>query len=85
MNPIDIIVYLAIIAIAFAMMYIPKKAEQKAIKKMQDELKQGDKVISYSGLSGIIEKIEEDRVTILLNPDKIKITLEKWAIAGKEE
>ena len=52
---------------------------------MQEELKKGDRVITYSGLSGKIEEILEDRVIINVNPDNIKLSIEKWAIAGIDD
>lgn len=57
----------------------------KELKSMQNELKKGDKVVTFSGLAGVIEKIEEDRVIISLYPDKVKISVEKWAIAGLDD
>ena len=52
---------------------------------MQEELKKGDKIITYSGLSGEIEEILEDRIIIIANPDKVKLSIEKWAIAGIDD
>lgn len=64
---------------------LPKKRQQKEIKKMQSELKKGDKVITYSGLSGTIDEIVEDRIILLAYPDNIKISIEKWAVAGIDD
>ena len=52
---------------------------------MQDELKKGDKIITYSGLSGTIEEILEDRIILSTNPDNVKISIEKWAVAGIDD
>ena len=64
---------------------LPRKKQEKEIKKMQDDLKKGDKVITYTGLSGTIEEILEDRVILNTNPEKIKLSIEKWAIAGLDD
>lgn len=67
------------------MSYSERKRQEKKIKKMQDELKKGDKIITYSGLSGIIEKIEEDRIILKTYPDNVKMSVEKWAVAGLDD
>ena len=72
-----IILVVILLIIYYASMY--------PLKKMQDELKKGDKIITFSGLSGTIEDIKEDRIILLLNPDKIKISIEKWAVSGLDD
>lgn len=81
----EYVLYIAIIVIAFVMVYFPRKRQEKVLKEMQDKLKQGDKILTFSGLSGTIESIENDKVVVLLNPDKVKVQIEKWAIAGLDE
>ena len=61
------------------------KKKAKELKIMQDNLKKGDKIITFSGLSGVIEKTEEDRIIISTNPDGIKFEIEKWAVAGLDD
>lgn len=81
----DLLFYLIIIGLIFCFVYLPKREQEKKLTKLQQELKQGDKVITYSGLSGSIESIDKDRIVLLLNPDQIRISIERWAIAGIEE
>ena len=64
---------------------MPRRKQAKEIKKMQDNLKKGDKIITYTGLSGKVEEVLEDRVIISSNPDKIKLSIEKWAVAGLDD
>lgn len=64
---------------------MPKRRQAKEIKKMQDGLKKGDKIITYTGLSGIIEEVLEDRIILSTNPDKVKLSIEKWAVAGIDD
>ena len=79
------IVLVVIIFLIYYMSYSERKRQEKKIKKMQDELKKGDKIITYSGLSGIIEKIEEDRIILKTYPDNVKMSVEKWAVAGLDD
>lgn len=79
------LVLVAIILVIYYASYYQKIKEQKEIKKMQDELKKGDKIITYSGLSGIIEKVEEDRIILKARPDDTLLSIEKWAVAGLDD
>lgn len=81
---ITIITILLILGLYYLTL-LPRKKQEKEIKKMQDDLKKGDKVITYTGLSGIIEEVLEDRIILKTNPDNIKLSIEKWAIAGLDD
>ena len=70
----QIIVTLVTVALLLLLYYLAtyeKKKQEKEIKKMQENLKEGDKIISYTGLTGIIKEVLDDRIIILLNPNKI--------------
>lgn len=81
---ITIITILLILGLYYLTL-LPRKKQEKEIKKMQDDLKKGDKVITYTGLSGVIEEILEDRIILKTNPDNVKLSIEKWAIAGLDD
>ncbi len=79
------IVVIIMILLIYYVSFAERKRQEKNIKKMQDELKKGDKVITYSGLSGVINTIEDDRIILETNPDKVKLSIEKWAVAGLDD
>lgn len=81
---ITIITILLILGLYYLTL-LPRKKQEKEIKKMQEDLKKGDKVITYTGLSGVIEEVLEDRIILKTNPDNIKLSIEKWAIAGLDD
>lgn len=81
---ITIITILLIIGLYYLTL-LPRKKQEKEIKKMQDELKKGDKVITYTGLSGTIEDLLEDRIILKTRPDNVKLSIEKWAVAGLDD
>ncbi len=81
---ITIITILLIIGLYYLTL-LPRKKQEKEIKKMQDELKKGDKVITYTGLSGTIEDVLEDRIILKTRPDNVKLSIEKWAVAGLDD
>ena len=69
----------------YYLLMLPRKKQAKEIEKMQKELKKGDKIITYTGLSGTIDEVLEDRIILITNPDKIKLSIEKWAGAGIDD
>lgn len=81
---ITIITILLILGLYYLTL-LPRKKQEKEIKKMQDDLKKGDKVITYTGLSGVIEEVLEDRIILKTNPDNVRLSIEKWAIAGLDD
>ena len=88
MSEKDILTTIVLVIMIFLIYYMSafeRKKQEKKIKKMQDELKKGDKIITYSGLAGVIDKIEEDRIILKTYPDNVKISVEKWAVAGLDD
>ena len=78
-------VTLVIILLIFWMADSQRKNQNKKIKQMQDDIKVDDKIITYSGISGKVVRIEDERVIIQLNPSNVEAAIEKWAIAGIDE
>ena len=85
MEYIKFIVCVIVILIIFYFVQIQNKNQNKRIKQLQDNLKIGDKIITYSGLTGTIVEVLEDRIIIELNPERNKVSIEKWAVAGLDD
>lgn len=85
MEYIKYTICIIIILITFYFAQLSNRMQNKSLRKMQNELKLNDNIITYSGLTGKIIEILEDRVVIETNPDKIKLSIEKWAVAGIDE
>lgn len=73
-----------ILIIYYASMW-PRKKQEKELIKMQDNLKKGDKIITFSGLAGVVDDVVDDRIIVKLYPKGNKISIEKWAIAGIDD
>lgn len=85
MEYIQFIVTIIIILVIFYIANYAKKKQDKELKKMQDELKEGDKIVTYSGMAGIVSKVLEDRIILKTYPNEIEISIEKWAVAGLDD
>ena len=78
MEYIQFIVTIIIILVIFYIANIQNKKQQTELKKMQSEIKKDDKIITYSGLSGIVSEVMEDRVILQVYPNMTEISIEKW-------
>lgn len=86
MEYIQFIVVIIIILVIFFFAESQRKKQEKEIKKMQSEIKVGDKIITYTGLSGEVKEIiEDDRIILKTNPNETELSIEKWAIAGLDD
>ena len=85
MEYIQFIVTIIIILIIFYISDLQRKRQDKEVKKMQSEIKKDDKIITYTGLSGIVSEVLEDRVILKTYPNMLEISIEKWAIAGIDD
>ena len=73
---------IAVIGVIFYLLiFMPMRKRQKKLEAMISELKNGDKVITSSGIYGVIAGIK-DKTFILKIADQVKIEVSKNAIAG---
>lgn len=71
----------AIMAIFYFLMILPAQRRQKKVNQMLAALKNGDKVITTSGIHGTIVGLENDAVQLRIT-DQVKIKIARNAIAG---
>ena len=76
-----LIMFAAIIVVFYFLMIRPQKKRQKEHQNMIDALQTGDKVVTTTGMHGVIDQVN-DR-TIIIKVDSVKFTFEKTAIATK--
>lgn len=73
----------AIILIMYFMMIRPQQKRQKEHKKMLESVKNGDKVITSTGIHGTVTEVD-DKTIMLQIADNVKVRFEKSAIAQKK-
>ena len=73
-------VVVLMIAFVYYMVDAQRRQSEKKLKEMRKNLKVGDKVVTFSGIS-----VLEDRIILKAYPDDIKFSIEKWAIAGLDD
>jgi preprotein translocase subunit YajC len=67
--------------IFYLLIFMPMRKRQKKEEQMRSALKPGDRVITSSGIYGVVAGVNE-RTLILKVADQVKIEVAKHAIAG---
>ena len=80
---------LVMIVLIFAVFYFliirPQQTAEKKRKKMIEELKVGDKVLTHAGIYGTIAQTKEKDIIVLRIADNTKVEFSKTAISRKVE
>ncbi len=70
-----LIMMVVIFAIFYFILIRPQQKKMKEHKKMVDELKKGDEIITGGGIYGIVENVAPDTLTVkIAEGTKVKIT-----------
>ena len=85
MNYSEYVMYFILIILVVLMVILPRKRQEQQIQKMQQELKVGDRIITYSGIIGEVIAVNQEEVIVKTEPDGLKFTIEKWAIMEIKE
>ena len=72
---------LIVVVIFYLLIFMPMKKRQKKVEAMISALKNGDKVITSSGIYGVIAGVK-DKTFILKIADQVKIEVTKNAVSG---
>src|SRR5436305_13612377 len=73
--------FIFIFVIMYFMLFRPQKKRQQEQQRLISALKTGDKVVTNSGIHGLIANVKETTV-ILKVADNVKIEVEKSAITN---
>ena len=67
--------------IFYFIVLLPMKRRQKKVEEFQSSLKVDDKVVTTSGIHGVIAKVNEKTVAVRI-ADKVRVEMLRTAIAG---
>ena len=82
-SPLGQIVPFVCIGVIFYFLLIrPQSKRQKELQALVAALKTGDKVVTASGIHGIIANVKEGNTLLLKIADNVKIEIDKSAIAS---
>ena len=80
-----IVPFVCIGVIFYFLIIRPQSKRQKDLENLVTTLKTGDKVVTNSGIHGIISNVKEGKTLILKIADNVKIEIDKAAISAVEK
>ena len=80
-----VVMMVAMIAIFYFLLIRPQRKKDKAVKKMLDALKPGDRICTIGGIYGTIKSIKDDTIELSVGREDTKMIVARWAIRNVEE
>ena len=71
-----------IFGIFYFLLFLPMQKQKKAQKKMLEELKTGDIVLTSGGMIWSITALDADTVVLRVKPDNLKLQFSRTAISS---
>lgn len=78
------IIFAFVMVIFYLLVIRPQKKKHSEHQRLLQNLKAGDKVITSSGVHGLIANVKEKTITLKVS-DNVKIEFERSSIAALEE
>lgn len=82
MNPIDFIPILLVFGVMYWLVIRPQIREKQEHDKLVQSLSRGDRVVTASGVHGVISNVADDTVHLEI-AEKVKIVVDKTTIARR--
>lgn len=76
---------LLMIGIFVVLVILPARKRQKRLEQMLANLVTGDRVVTNGGLMGTVVGLGEQRVTLRIPPDGVKLNFNRSAVVGMAE
>jgi preprotein translocase subunit YajC len=70
-----------VLVIVYFLILLPTRRQRQKVQAFQDALKVGDKVVTTSGIYGLITRVNDKSVQVQI-ADKVKIEMSRQAIGG---
>ena len=73
--------FVLILGIFYFILLMPMKRRQKKIQEFQGGLKVGDKIVTTSGIYGVVAKMDEKAIQVEV-ADRVRIKVSRAAVGG---
>ncbi|KRM32468.1 hypothetical protein FC83_GL000333 [Agrilactobacillus composti DSM 18527 = JCM 14202] len=79
-----ILILVAMGVVMYFSMIRPQKKQQQKRQEMMNQMKKGDKIITIGGLHGVIDTLDNDAKTVVIDSDGVYLTFNLSAIRQVE-
>ena len=83
MDPVTILMLVAMFAMLYFFMIRPENKRKKEAQNLRDSLKVGDVITTIGGIVGTICKVDESTIVIETSDDRVRMEFTKWAVSSK--
>jgi preprotein translocase subunit YajC len=78
---VSLMPFVLMIGIFYVLVLLPMRRRQKKVQDFQTALKAGDRIITTSGIYGVITKLDDKSVEVQI-ADRVKVDVARAAIGG---
>ena len=84
MDSTMIIMLVVMIGVFYFMLIRPENKRKKEAEQMRSSLKNGDKVTTIGGITGVVVNIKDDQFVIETGAAQVRIEFCKWALSTND-
>jgi len=81
MDPMMMIMIVAMIAIFYLFMIRPESKKKKKLAEMRSSLSVGDTITTIGGILGKVVHVDDEKITFETSEDRVRIQVVKWAVS----
>jgi len=82
MEPMMIVMIVAMIGVFYFFMIRPENKKKKRLADMRESLTVGDTITSIGGILGKVVAVDGDKITFETSEDRVRIQIAKWAVSA---
>ena len=84
MDSTMIIMLVVMIGVFYFMLIRPENKRKKEAEQMRSSLKNGDKITTIGGITGVVVDVKDEKFVIETGADRVRIEFAKWALSTND-
>ena len=84
MDPTFVIMLVVMFGVFYFMLIRPENKRKKEAEQMRSSMKNGDKITTIGGITGIVVDVKDDKFVIETGADRVRIEFCKWALSTND-